>query len=51
MKIQNKAETWNPRVAMNVWTRSVAISRVFFLPSRFAPARMPSMGGNKQKRD
>jgi len=51
MKTQRNAETRNPRAAVNVWTRSVTDSRGFFLPSRFAPARTPSMRGDKRGGD
>ena len=43
-KVHRRAETPDPCAAINVWTRSVTVSRFFFLPSRFAPARIPSIG-------
>ena len=49
-EVCRKVETSDPRAVMNVWTRSVTISRFFFLPSRFAPARIPSIGDDNQER-
>lgn len=47
---QREMDAQNPCVAMKTWTRSVTIARFPFLPSRFAPARTPSMRGDEQKR-
>lgn len=46
-----RAEAQNPLVAMNVWVRSATDSRVFFLPSRFAPARTPSVRDGEERRE
>jgi hypothetical protein len=45
-KTHREADGQHPRAAMNVWVRSATISRVFFLPRRFAPARTPSIRGD-----